>query len=500
MLFNSIQFLLFFPIVILIYFVIPKKLKMYWLLMASYYFYMCWNYKYAVLIFAATLVTYLSGIWIKKVRDKGKDNSAKTLKWLVAMSFIVTLGILFVFKYLDLAIDSVNTFLNIFHISLISNPFSLLLPVGISFYTFQTLGYVIDVYRGDVDAEKNFFRYALFVSFFPQLVAGPIERSKNLLGQIRDLDKKRMWNYEGFVSGFGLMLYGLFMKMVIADRVSLFVDGVYNDLYLAGTVETVLAAVGFSIQIYTDFAGYSAIAIGAARMMGFNLMENFNTPYLATSIADFWHRWHISLSTWFRDYLYIPLGGNRKGKWRKYLNLMITFWVSGLWHGAAWHYVVWGGIHGFYQVVGDLLKPVREKCRKVLNISEEPISYKIGQIFITYCLTTFAWIFFRSSSMLEAAKFIKHMITRFNPWVLFDESLYEFGLDSREVLILLFALCILIIGSLIRYKKGEDVGKFLYKQNLMFRWIVFLFFIISIIVFGEYGVDFSSAQFIYFAF
>ena len=179
---------------------------------------------------------------------------------------------------------------------------------------------------------------------------------------------------------------------------------------------------------------------------------------------------------------------------------MITFWVSGLWHGAAWHYVVWGGIHGFYQVVGDLLKPAREKCRKALNISEEPVSYKIGQIFITYCLTTFAWIFFRSSSMLEAAKFIKHMITRFNPWVLFDESLYEFGLDSREVLILLFALCILIIGSLIRYKKGEDFGKFLYKQNLMFRWIVFLFFIISIIVFGEYGVDFSSAQFIYFAF
>lgn len=329
MLFNSIDFLIFFPIVVLIYLIVPRKLKYIWLLIASYYFYMSWNAKYVVLILFSTLITYFSGILIEKAPGPGQK------KLVVAFSFLANLSALGFFKYFDFFLHNLNKILAIAHVRLIDNPFSFVLPVGISFYTFQALSYTMDVYRGKAAPEKNLLKYALFVSFFPQLVAGPIEKTETLLRQIQESGKSKMVSFEKFVSGFALMLWGLFMKMVIADRISIFVDGVFRELYMAGTVETILAAVAFAIQIYGDFAGYSAVALGAARIMGFELTENFNAPYFADSIGDFWRRWHISLSTWFRDYLYIPLGGNRKGKLRKYCNLMITFAISGLWHGAA---------------------------------------------------------------------------------------------------------------------------------------------------------------------
>jgi len=494
MLFNSVEFLIFFPIVLAVYLILPKKVKYIWLLIASFYFYMSWNPKYVVLIVFSIAATYVMGLLI----EKSKKVSSK--KWVLGLGIAANLGVLFLFKYLDFFFDNLNSLLSAVGIHAVEKPFDFLLPVGISFYTFQAIGYCIDVYRGEIKAERNIARYALFVSFFPQLVAGPIERSKNLLSQIKEMGERRLWTYDGIVSGFGMMLWGLFMKMMIADRVGIFVDSVYDNLFMTGTVETAAAAIGFSLQIYADFAGYSAIAIGAARVIGVDLMENFNTPYFATSIAEFWRRWHISLSTWFRDYLYIPLGGNRKGKFRKYLNLLITFLVSGLWHGASWTFVIWGGIHAIYQIVEDLLKPVREKVDKALDVDRNVFSYKFGRIFFTFVLTTFAWIFFRARSVSVLGEYLSRLFTKWDPWVLSDDSIYGFGLDARETIILYLSVFVMLIVSFVRYKKGADIGEILLRQNRAFRIIVFVLLITAIIIFGEYGIDFDSNKFIYFDF
>lgn len=494
MVFNSLDFLIFFPIVVLVYFIIPRKIRYIWLLVASYYFYMCWNAEYALLIGVSTIITYLSGLCLSYL----KKNPLRKL--VVALSFISNLGILVFYKYFDFILENINLILEKLNVQLVSNPFDIILPVGISFYTFQALSYTVDVYRKEIEAEKNPLKYALFVSFFPQLVAGPIERSKNLLNQIKHMDKMKLWNYDRVANGVIMMVWGMFQKMVIADRVSIFVDAVYDNLHAVGTMETVFAAVGFSIQIFCDFAAYSTIAIGAAKVMGFELMENFDTPYFATSIKDFWRRWHISLSTWFRDYLYIPMGGNRKGKFRKYFNLMVTFFVSGLWHGASWNYVVWGGLHGFYQVIGEVTEPVRKKLTKVMKVNTEVFSYKLGQILFTFSLTTLTWVFFRAETIEEALYFFKRMFTVWNPWVFFNEGLYKFGLDRVEVNILFSALVVMLLVELLKYIKKEVVSDFLMKQNLWFRWIIVIAMVISCVVYGEYGINFDSNQFIYFQF
>lgn len=489
--FNSISFLIFFPIVLLIYYVIPKKLKTVWLLIASYYFYMSWNVAYSLLILTSTVVTYLSGILLEKSDKK---------KLIVALSFIINLGILFTFKYLNFFISNISAVSKLFGGKEVSIGLKLLLPVGISFYTFQALSYTVDVYRGEVKAERNFIRYALFVSFFPQLVAGPIERSKNLISQIQKLSQERLFDFDKAVSGFSMICYGMFLKVVVADHLATFVNTGWKNLQLIGLVEGIFVAVAFSFQIYCDFGSYSIIAIGAARMLGIDLMENFNTPYLATSISDFWRRWHISLSTWFRDYLYIPLGGSRCSKIKKYRNIMIVFLASGLWHGANWTYVIWGGIHGLYQIVGDLTKGLRKKINDALNVNTEAESYRIGQIVGTFALTTFAWLFFRADSMSQLMFFFKRMVTRRNPWALFDGNLYNLGLDRVDVHVLFISLLVMVIVDYIRVKKKEDFGAFLVRQNLAFRWIVLLALIVGTIVYGAYGVDFDSSQFIYFNF
>ncbi len=494
MLFNSIDFWIFFPAVTLVYAVVPRKLRCLWLLIASYYFYMCWNIKYAALIAISTIVTYAAGLLIEKLESR----VAK--RWVAIGGFAVNLGILFFFKYFGFALNNFNKLLEHFSIRTIQNPFDILLPVGISFYTFQALGYMVDVYRGECKAERNLLQYALFVSFFPQLVAGPIERSRNLFRQIHEVKEKKLMSPEAMTQGFIMMLWGLFMKMVIADRAALFVDDVFECSYAIGTVEAVLGAVAFALQIYCDFGGYSAIAIGAAKVMGFDLMENFNTPYFATSIADFWRRWHISLSTWFRDYLYIPLGGNRGSRFRKYVNLMITFLCSGLWHGAAWTYVAWGMLHGFYRVAGDMLKPIRRKILDLLKVKTDVFSFRFGQIVCTFALTSFAWIFFRAESMDRAILYIRNLFMRWNPWVLFDESLYSYGLDRREAGILFVAVLLLILVDLVRYCRSLNMGEALCRQNLVFRWMVMIALAVAVIVYGVYGGDFDSSQFIYFAF
>ena len=370
MLFNSLEFLIFFPIVTLVYFLIPKKVRYLWLLGASYYFYSCWNAQYALLMATSTLITYLSGFFIEKAKtDRGRKLS-------VAVSFILNLAILFYFKYFYFTMDNINMVRGLFGLSELQPKFDVILPVGISFYTFQALSYTMDVYRKEITHERNLFRYALFVSFFPQLVAGPIERSKNLLTQLRDDHK---FDYNRVRYGLLVMLWGFFLKLVIADRAAILVNTVYDRYTEFGGAMLLLATVCFAIQIYCDFASYSIIAKGAARVMGFELMDNFRQPYFSTSIAEFWRRWHISLSSWFKDYLYIPLGGNRKGTVRKYFNLMVVFLVSGLWHGASWNFVIWGALHGIYQILGAVTLNTRKFCCEILNINRQTGHYKLFQ-------------------------------------------------------------------------------------------------------------------------
>lgn len=337
MLFNSIDFLIFFPIVTVIFFVIPRKLKTLWLLVTSYYFYMSWNPKYAALIAISTVITFISGVLIEKTKGwYGK-------RLVVITSLVSNLVILGIFKYADFALQTLSFIMSQMGLETIDKRLDLLLPVGISFYTFQALSYTIDVYRGNIKAERNVLRYALFVSFFPQLVAGPIERSGNLLCQIQRIAEAKLWDFVRVREGLLLMAWGMFQKLVIADRASILVNQVYSNYRDYGFLELVIASVLFAFQIYCDFGGYTNIARGAARVMGISLMQNFQQPYFAVNIRDFWRRWHISLTSWFTDYLYIPLGGNRKGTVRQYVNILIVFGLSGLWHGASWHFVAWGG-------------------------------------------------------------------------------------------------------------------------------------------------------------
>lgn len=494
MLFNSINFWIFFPIVVLIYFIIPKKGRYIWLLIASYYFYMCWNAKYVLLILISTLVTWISGNLIQK------SSRVNIKKLVVAGCFCINIGMLFFFKYFDFLLSVCNGILKNANMQLLDKPFDVLLPVGISFYTFQALSYTMDVYRKKVEPEKNILRYALFVSFFPQLVAGPIERSDNLLKQIREAENNKVWNYENITNGLILMVWGLFQKMVIADRVAILVDTVFESYYSYGAIALLTGAVGFAIQIYCDFASYSTIAIGAAKVLGFTLMENFETPYFAKSIREFWHRWHISLSTWFRDYLYIPLGGNRGSKAGKYFNKLLTFTISGLWHGANWTFLMWGFIHGIYQIIGEITKPLKQRLNAFLHTKTESISYKLGQAFLTFLLVDAAWIFFRSDSIGDALYYCKRIITKWDPWSLFNGEIYTLGLDRFEFNVLLVSIAVLFLADLIRYKKRETIAMFLKNQCIWFRWTAIILLVAATLVYGIYGTKFDSSQFIYFQF
>ena len=495
MIFNSYEFLLFFPIVALIYFIVPKKIRYLWLLIASYYFYMGWNAKYALLLLTSTMITYVGGLLLALVKNNGKHTEI-IKKSIVGVSVASNLGILFFFKYFDFAIENINAVLAAFQIELLNPEFDVLLPVGISFYTFQALSYTMDVYRGEIEAEKNPLRYALFVSFFPQLVAGPIERSSNLLKQLREEQK---FSYERMVEGLMLMLWGYFLKMVIADRIAIFVDAAYGTEVLYDGKYLLIASILFAFQIYCDFGGYSTIAVGAAKVMGFELMENFNCPYYAQSVAEFWRRWHISLSTWFRDYLYIPLGGNRKGTARKYINTMIVFVVSGLWHGANWTYVVWGGLNGFYQVIGGLLTPVRKKINQLIPTLEMCKIFMLSRILITFILVDFTWIFFRADSLSHAGDIINRIVHMNNSDLLVNGSLLDLGLNQKNFVVLMVALVILMVADVVKYNQIK-LREIILNFDIMNRWLVILVAIVSIVLFGIWGSGYEAVNFIYFQF
>ena len=498
MLFNSLDFLIFFPIVLLFYFIIPNKIKHLWLLAASYYFYMCWNAKYALLILFSTMITYNSGILIERIKHKSIDDvrKVKQKKLVVAASFIINLAILFYFKYTNFAIDLVSDIFAKVHIQLNVPSFDIILPVGISFYTFQALSYTMDVYRDEIYAEKDFFRYALFVSFFPQLVAGPIERSKNLLKQLAEPKK---FKFESAREGLLLMLWGYFLKIVLADRIAIFVDTVYGDYATYPGYYLIVATILFAVQIYCDFSGYSIIAVGASKFLNINLMENFDAPYLSTTVAEFWRKWHISLTSWFKDYLYIPLGGSRKGKIRKYTNKMIVFLASGLWHGADMSFVIWGGINGLYQVIGEVLQPIRDKLVKIMELNRESLGHKLAHILGTFVLVDFSWIFFRANNLQDAIGIIKSMITVKNPWILFDGTLYSCGLDSKNFWLMIICIGILLFADFCKHKK-ITIRDVIIRQDYWFRCVFIVLTVLFILLFGKWGPLFEQANFIYFQF
>ena len=295
------------------------------------------------------------------------------------------------------------------------------------------------------------------------------------------------------------MLWGYFMKMVVADRIAIFVDTVYSDLNTYIGYYVLIASILFAFQIYCDFAGYSTIAMGAAKIMGFTLMENFNAPYLSSTVSEFWRRWHISLSTWFRDYLYIPLGGNRKGIFRKYLNIVIVFLVSGLWHGANWTYVIWGGLNGIFQIIGNLLKPIRDKLQDIFGLDRDTFSHKLLKVIVTFLLVDFAWIFFRASTISDAITAVKSIFTANNPWIFFDDSLYELGLNRKNFNVMLVSIAILMAADWFKWK-GISLLNIIKKQEWWFRWLFYIVAVNAVLLFGIWGSNYSQSGFIYFQF
>lgn len=500
MLFNSLQYFIFLPIAVLGYYVLPKKCRCVWLLIVSYYFYMQWNPVYITLLLSSTLLTYVAGRLIdgpqlSSVMKGGGGNHQQTSvckgkqKLIFAACIILNLCILGFFKYFSFAVDCLNHLFGCFHLRGINWNHDILLPVGISFYTLQALGYLIDVYRGEIRAEKDFIRYALFVSFFPQLVAGPIERSRNLLTQ---LSNPRPFSYENFRRGMLCILYGLFLKMVISDRLAIMVDTVYGDSAAYPGFYIAAATVFFAVQIYCDFYGYSTIARGSALLMGIHLMDNFNAPYFSKSVKEFWRRWHISLSSWFRDYLYIPLGGNRKGEVRRERNHLIVFAVSGLWHGASMSYIFWGLLNGIYQTAENVTSKIRKPAG-------DCFSRRLFHRLLTFFLVTFSWLFFRAGTFANAGEILSNMFSTNNWMILMNGSLYHLGVPESHMKILLVSILLLFLIDYQKYQ-GKDVVEVFLRQGWFFRVSAIMFFIYVILLYGCYGEMFDTQQFIYFQF
>lgn len=473
MLFNSLSFAIFLSLVFIVYWLLPHKCRWICLLVASYYFYMGWNVECVVLIFITTIWSWLSAILIEKIKDTLKR------KVVMGISILGLLVLLFIFKYFNFVFDSVTDVLKLFSIQMNSYTLQLIMPVGISYYTFQMIGYIVDVYRGE-EAEKHFGRYAVFISFFPRLVSGPIERSKSFLPQLKESAK---FDCEKAMYGLKLIGWGLLKKVVIADLLAGYVDSVYRDLSNYRGFSFLIVTFFYAIQIYCDFSGYSDVAIGSAKLLGIDLIQNFVSPYFATSVKEFWRKWHISLSMWFRDYLYIPLGGSRCGKLRHRINIMVIFLVSGLWHGANWTFVLWGAVHGIAQICEDIFS-IRVK--------------KVISIILTFLFCSWAWIFFRAKTIGDAFYIIKHSFDGLEKPLFYIkkgvEALYLYlGMTNLVVL----GVCIFVLGIYDYLSLKTDVILLLSKSSLIVRWIVYYAIGVLILV---YGIQASSTEFIYFQF
>ena len=476
MAFLSVPFLCFFPITALLYFLLPQRVRNYWLLAASWFFYLSAKPIYLTLLLFVIVTSYITGIALERCHHKG----------ILILCLAMDVVLLFLFKYINFALSLIAEGLSIVGITWSAPMLDIVLPIGISFYLFQAMGYVLDVWWGKVKAQQNFVLHGLFLSFFPQLVSGPIGRAAELTPQFQN---PHSFCWDRFRKGMVRFLWGAFKKMLLADRLAVLVNTVYAAPETFGALQLVGAAVAFSFQIYCDFSSYTDMALGVADSMGFTLRENFNTPYFSRSISEFWRRWHMSLSNWFRDYLYIPLGGSRRGTLRKYLNVLIVFAVSGLWHGAALTFVVWGILNGVYQVIGGMTMPVRNGMYRMLRIEENGTFRKGVQIVATFLLTTVAWVFFKASSLSNAFQVLSGM---------FHGPLWVYqsvGLDRRELLVAFVALVILFAVDVLgqRYDLKEQ---YLHAPRLV-RWMILWALLFGCLIFGCYGAGYNAQDFLY---
>ena len=482
MLFNSFEFLIFYIVVVAVFFTLPHRHRWILLLAASYYFYMSWKAEYVVLIMAATLINYGVGIGLESSKN------VRLRRLLLTLGISSSLGILFTFKYLDFFSSNIQEALEAINIFHAMPAFDLLLPLGISFYTFQAIGYAIDVYRGETPAERHLGIFALYVSFFPQLVAGPIERSHRLLPQFR---RESHFEPQRIVQGLQLILWGLVKKVVIADRLAVVVDTVYASSGSYSAPFLILATIFFAVQIYCDFSGYSDMAIGTARIMGYDLMTNFRRPYFANSVADFWRRWHISLSTWFRDYLYRPLGGNRVSRPLWMRNILAVFLLSGFWHGANWTFIAWGAVHGLAMIGGSLTADMRQKFSSATGLVRLPRLHHAVQVATVLVIAGSAWVFFRAQTVDQA---VSILLGFFNWEGANIGTLWALGLSRFEMATALASLFVLFYV--------ESVEEFTSQRALHLwsirsvRWAVYLAAFYGIVFFGVFG----NLEFIYFQF
>lgn len=489
MLFNSGQFLLFFPIVSALYFFLPHRFRWILLLTASCYFYMAFRPVYILILAFTILVDYAAGIWIE-------DAPLSRKRTYLICSLLANVGVLAFFKYFNFLRGNLESLTNFVGVS---NPIpflNIILPIGLSFHTFQSLSYTIEVYRGNYKAERHLGIFALYVMFYPQLVAGPIERPQNLL---HEFHREHFFAYGRVVAGLQLMLWGFFQKVFIADRLAPFVNTVYNDPHHYQGISFLIATVFFAMQIYCDFSGYTDIARGSAQVMGFHLMANFNRPYFSRSIAEFWKRWHISLSTWFRDYFYVSMGGNRVSRPRWYFNLFFTFLVSGLWHGANWTYVIWGALNGVY-LIGEIM--LRNCFTHFFPHSRQaPLRFPLVAVLRTLCLTCFAWIFFRANTVQDAFYIVRHLfqglvaVPQHVREVTFVRDAILLGQTQQEFVLALLGLAILLGAQLLQGK--PHIGELFSRQSVAVRWGVYYAALVLILFFGAFN---QSQQFIYFQF
>lgn len=492
--FNSLNFLIFFPVVTVLYFLLPHRFRWILLLGSSVFFYMAFIPAYILILLVTILIDYFAGIFIAKT-------SGGKRKIYLVVSIISTCLVLFIFKYFNFFNANLTALSDFLHWNYGIGALQIALPIGLSFHTFQSLSYVIEVYRGRQKVEKNFGIYSLYVMFYPQLVSGPIERPQNLLHQFYE---NHQFEASRVINGLKLMAWGMFKKVVVADRLALFVGAVYGDAFAWPGLALALATIFFAFQIYADFSGYSDIAIGAAQVMGFKIMDNFNRPYASRSVGEFWKRWHISLSTWFRDYLYISLGGNRVSKLRWAFNILVTFLVSGFWHGANWTYVVWGGLHGFYMLFSVWTGGVREKIRSYLSFLGPKVQSAF-QVAVSFALITFAWIFFRAPDLSSAWYIAGHLFSGFTDLIV--NFLANPSLGSASVLRPLLlgqtkwefvtAVAAIIFMEAVQYfeRRGSARTLFLGRPALL-RWSFYAIVALAILNFGI--VD--QIQFIYFQF
>lgn len=477
----SLSFWLFVGIGAILYLNIPHKYQIYVLLGLNVFFYAAADVRYFVFQIFSIVTTWVAGNII------GNRKFKKVKTHVLAMAVTVNILLLLFLKFYNYSIGLWNEYANLFRIPHIN----IIVPLGISFYTLQAVSYCVDVYKGKTEREKNLIIYAAYMSYFPTIVQGPITRYNVMREQIKSY---HVWEYDRVKYGMQLVLYGIFKKIVIADRAALCVNDVFQNYNAYSKIWILLGIILYSVQIYADFSGCVDVCRGVSQIFDIEIINNFDAPYFAISIKDFWRRWHISLSSWLRDYVYIPLGGNRKGKIRKYINILLTFLISGIWHGVGIHYIIWGLLHGVYQVIGEISAPVRKRIVKVLSIDTEVFSYKLMQQICTFCLISFSWIFFRGNGMREIIQLLQAVMR--NAWLMSFTA--QQALSVKDFWVLVVAIVVMLIVSLLQ--KRMCIREKLAQQNLWFRWLLYFGAVFAVLILGIYGSGYSNETFIYMQF